>query len=145
MLGNREQKAYLSDMIRQPIQENQKISKKKLYITFDGGSRGNPGISGSGAFIGELETDGLKNKMKVLNMISIFIGEKDTNNKAEYLGLIYALLSIKQQEQEKELIIIGDSKMILSLLENVKITGANLFFIAKKTESTLYSSLQKQE
>ena len=82
---------YKKDKISNvPNEVEKSCSGKKLFITFDGGSNGNPGISGSGAFIGELENDGIKNKMAVLNMISIYIGENNTNNQAEYLGLIYA-------------------------------------------------------
>ena len=61
-------------------------------LYFDGCSKGNPGKAGAGAVI-------YKNNMEIFS-ISIFVGEKETNNVAEYSGLVIGLkeavkLSIK--------------------------------------------------
>ncbi|MBI9000942.1 bifunctional RNase H/acid phosphatase [Corynebacterium sp. CCM 9185] len=58
----------------------------KVIIEADGGSRGNPGIAGSGTLL--LDERG----EKVLRRISEFVG-KTTNNVAEYRGLINGLIA----------------------------------------------------
>ena len=52
-------------------------------LFFDGCSKGNPGRSGSGAVI-------YKNGKEIWAK-SLFVGEKQTNNFAEYMGLIIGL------------------------------------------------------
>ena len=138
MLRDFDQKSYLSDIPRMPRNEINVAKGKKIFITFNGGSRGNPGVSGSGDFIGEVEQDGLNIKLKILNVVSIIIGERSTNNQAEYLGLIYALVSLYQLENE--ITIMGESKMILSVLKNVKITEN-----FQKYQEFIYSILQRQK
>lgn len=61
---------------------------KKIFIYTDGGSRGNPGPSGAGAFI----TD---DKGNVLKEISEFLGVR-TNNWAEYQAVILGLEAVKR-------------------------------------------------
>jgi ribonuclease HI len=74
----------------------------ELY--FDGCSKGNPGKAGAGAVI-------YKNNMEIFS-ISIFVGEKETNNVAEYSGLVIGLkeavkLAIKNLEVK------GDSQLVI--------------------------------
>lgn len=59
----------------------------KVIIFTDGGSRGNPGISGLGAVI-KIGSEEKK--------YSEFLGENNTNNEAEYQALIFALKKVKQ-------------------------------------------------
>ncbi|OGD68615.1 hypothetical protein A3I18_01930 [Candidatus Campbellbacteria bacterium RIFCSPLOWO2_02_FULL_35_11] len=61
---------------------------KKIIVYTDGGSRNNPGIAGIGVFI----TD---EKGKVLKKAKKFLGIQ-TNNWAEYEGVIFALETLKQ-------------------------------------------------
>ena len=61
---------------------------KKIIVYTDGGSRNNPGIAGIGVFI----TD---EKGKVLKKTKKFLGIQ-TNNWAEYEGVIFALETLKQ-------------------------------------------------
>lgn len=73
-------------------------------LYFDGCSKGNPGKAGAGAVI-------YKNNMEVFS-ISIFVGEKETNNVAEYNGLLVGLreaikLNIKELEVK------GDSLLVI--------------------------------
>ncbi|KAL7579994.1 hypothetical protein ACA910_004984 [Epithemia clementina (nom. ined.)] len=94
-----------------------------LHVTFDGGSRGNPGIAGSGALVTCLESlvpfkcieTSDKNilewnspvvmdpcdlkKLKVAN-IREYLGDYSTNNQAEYNGLCSGLLQAKKFVQE---------------------------------------------
>ncbi len=58
-----------------------------INVFTDGGSRGNPGIAGAGAVVK------FKNETK---KYSQFLGDKITNNEAEYRALILALKKIKQ-------------------------------------------------
>jgi len=62
--------------------------KEKIIIYTDGGSRGNPGIAGAGAFI----TDSAG---KVLKEASQYLG-KGTNNFAEYEAVILGLQTLKK-------------------------------------------------
>ena len=73
-------------------------------MQFDGGSRGNPGISGCGAVIynSEGELWNCKN----------FLGLNQTNNYAEYMGLINGLKGALDMNI-KELNVEGDSQMII--------------------------------
>jgi len=61
-----------------------------LNIYTDGGSRGNPGISGYGLVIYE-------DKQKILYQEGKFLGVK-TNNEAEYSGIIAALEWVKKNK-----------------------------------------------
>ena len=79
-------------------------SSDTYSLYFDGCSKGNPGKSGAGAVI-------YKNNMEVFS-ISIFVGEKETNNVAEYNGLLIGLkeaikLNIKELEVK------GDSLLVI--------------------------------
>ncbi len=62
--------------------------KEKVIIYTDGGSRGNPGFAGAGAYI----TDG---DGKEIKSVSEFLGVK-TNNFAEYEAVILGLKEIKK-------------------------------------------------
>ena len=83
------------------------ISPDKVYILrFDGGSRGNPGIAGSGMVIYDSE-DGSE-----LWSGCLYLGDHRTNNEAEYMGLITGMqcalsLGVKQ------IVVQGDSKLVL--------------------------------
>ncbi|ALC06409.1 bifunctional RNase H/acid phosphatase [Corynebacterium deserti GIMN1.010] len=57
----------------------------KLVIEADGGSRGNPGVAGSGTVVYS------ENKAEVLREIAYVVGTKATNNVAEYRGLLEGL------------------------------------------------------
>lgn len=74
----------------------------ELY--FDGCSKGNPGRSGAGAVL-------YKNNNELATN-SLFVGDKETNNSAEYNGLIIGLeLAIKYNI--KNLVVKGDSLLVI--------------------------------
>lgn len=52
-------------------------------LKFDGCSKGNPGLSGSGAVIYNYDTE--------IWSKSVFVGKNNTNNEAEYTGLLIGL------------------------------------------------------
>ena len=57
----------------------------KLVIFADGGSRGNPGIAGSGTAVYNAD------RSQLLKEIAYVVGQKSTNNVAEYHGLLRGL------------------------------------------------------
>jgi len=81
---------------------------KNIKIFTDGGSRGNPGISGAGAVIFDEEGYELKSASK-------FLGKK-TNNWAEYeaviLGLELAYRIFKDKTQEIKIEMKMDSQLV---------------------------------
>lgn len=82
--------------------------KAKLYT--DGGSRGNPGPAAC-AFVLE-NTDG-----SVIDTNGKFIGE-ETNNVAEYSGLIMGLISARHHNVS-ELYVVSDSELMIRQIQGV--------------------------
>ncbi len=97
------------------------ISADKTYILrFDGGSRGNPGIAGSGMVLYDSE-DG----SEVWSGCQ-YLGDDFTNNEAEYSGLITGLQCARSLGVEN-IVAQGDSKLILQQVEGKwKVKAANL-------------------
>ena len=101
-----------------------------IKIAFDGGSRGNPGLSGSGASLELSEVNPTTNESapnlyRQVYHIREYIGDFYTNNEAEYQGLIRALI-VAQFEATRfcipptklvtNITIKGDSQLILNQL-----------------------------
>ena len=78
----------------------------KVIIYADGGSRGNPGIAGSGTVVYSADTQ------ETLREIVYVVGTKATNNVAEYHGLIKGLEAAKELGAS-ELEIYMDSKLVV--------------------------------
>jgi len=78
----------------------------KLIIEADGGSRGNPGLSGAGAVVIDAASG------NILREISEAVGIA-TNNVAEYLALIFALESAFEIDPAAEIIVRMDSKLVV--------------------------------
>lgn len=78
----------------------------KLIIEADGGSRGNPGPSGSGAVVFNAETG------ETLAEISKYIGVA-TNNVAEYNALIAGLEECYRIDPHAEVVVRMDSKLVI--------------------------------
>ena len=99
------------------------FSDKKLIIYTDGGARENPGPAALGVVVGDKE-------------YSEYLGEM-TNNKAEYLALVFALKKAKallggKKAAEAEIEIRMDSELIVRQLNGIyKIKEPDLqpFFI----------------
>lgn len=79
---------------------------KLLIIEADGGSRGNPGPSGSGAIV----IDG--NSGQILVEIASF-GGVATNNVAEYRALVAALQECSKIDASAEILVRMDSKLVI--------------------------------
>jgi ribonuclease HI len=90
-------------------------------LQFDGGSRGNPGIGGSGAVIYRLKEETRSydygDEFTEVWSGSFFLGEKGiTNNVAEYFGLIHGLEKCIDMEL-KNLVVEGDSQLVIRQIE----------------------------
>jgi ribonuclease HI len=86
----------------------------EINIYTDGGSRGNPGISGYGLVIYD-------NQNKVIYQEGKFLGIK-TNNEAEYSGLIAALEWIKKNHSAfdiTQLNFFADSQLLVRQLQGI--------------------------
>jgi ribonuclease HI len=79
-------------------------------LFFDGCSKGNPGPAGAGAVI-------YKNDVEIWSN-SIFVGKKETNNVAEYSGLILGLEEAVKQNI-KELSVKGDSELVIKQINGL--------------------------
>jgi probable phosphoglycerate mutase len=78
----------------------------KLIIEADGGSRGNPGLSGAGAVVIDAASG------NILREISEAVGIA-TNNVAEYAALIFALESAFEIDPAAEIVVRMDSKLVV--------------------------------
>lgn len=78
----------------------------KLLIEADGGSRGNPGISGAGAVVIDAETG------KILKEISEAVGIA-TNNVAEYTAVLLALGAAFEIDEAASITVRMDSKLVV--------------------------------
>src|SRR3990167_10318939 len=82
-----------------------------VVIYTDGGARSNPGPAGAGIVI--------KDGEKIIAEVKKFLGEKQTNNWAEYEALILALQEAKKRGLAKRLIEVRmDSELIVRQIDN---------------------------
>jgi ribonuclease HI len=99
----------------------------KYTMFFDGCSKGNPGIAGAGAVL-------YKNSAEIWSK-SLFVGDKETNNVAEYNGLILGLEeAIRQNINNIE--VKGDSELVIKQMRgeyNVK--SPNMVTLYQKAKS----------
>lgn len=79
---------------------------KRLVIEADGGSRGNPGLAGSGAVVIDAETG------EVLVEIAKFVGTA-TNNVAEYIALLSGVEAALELNPTAEIHVRMDSKLVI--------------------------------
>ena len=97
-----------------------------IYTNSDGGSRGNPG-PGACAVIVRREGD-------ILTKASKFLGERTTNNIAEYEGLILAL-ELASKVTKEELTCILDSELVVKqLLGEYKVKDSKLIPLFLKVQ-----------
>ncbi len=89
-------------------------------LRFDGGSRGNPGIAGSGSVL-------YKNRVgnEVWSSYN-YLGNDKTNNYAEYMGLIEGLRWINKKKLNN-IVIEGDSDLVIKQMSGIyKVKSENL-------------------
>jgi len=105
-------------------------------LKFDGCSKGNPGPSGAGAVL-------YKNNSEIWST-SIYVGNKETNNVAEYNGLILGL-SKACDLGIRELLVMGDSELIVKQMKGeykVKSPSIIDFYLKAKRLSSLFDEIQ---
>jgi ribonuclease HI len=86
------------------IKDLRVFPKNEYLLKFDGRSKGNPGLAGAGSVI--------YNYDKEIWAKSVFIGDKITNNEAEYTGLIIGLNEAINMNI-KSLSVEGDSMLVI--------------------------------
>lgn len=100
-------------------------------LFFDGCSKGNPGLSGAGIVLYKNNTEICKE--------CIFVGENETNNFAEYKGLLLGL-NVAHSNNIKVLTVKGDSLLVVKQMRGeYKVNSSNLIELyrqAKKIVST---------
>lgn len=90
----------------------------KYVLFFDGCSKGNPGLAGSGAVL-------YKNNIEIWSD-SFFVGYKITNNVSEYNGLINGLSHVSSMGI-KNLTVKGDSELVINqMIGHYKVNSNNL-------------------
>ena len=93
---------------------------------FDGCSKGNPGNAGAGAVIYQNDTE--------LYSVSLFVGNKETNNVAEYNGLIIGL-ELAINNGIKELSVKGDSLLVIKQMKGeYKVKNKNLKILFERAK-----------
>ena len=106
--------------------QNQGVQNQGVQITedhytlmFDGGSRGNPGICGSGFVIYDNTNSPIWEGYKK-------VSEKNTNNYAEYMGIILGM-AFAIEKKIHNLHIKGDSLLVINqLLGKWKVNSDNI-------------------
>ncbi len=101
--------------------------KNEYTLFFDGCSKGNPGKSGAGAVL-------YNNEIEIWNKAH-FVGDKQTNNYAEYMGLIIGLEEALKQNISS-LQVKGDSLLVIRQMKGeYKVNSQNILELYKKAIS----------
>lgn len=99
----------------------------EYVLYFDGCSRGNPGEAGAGAVI-------YQNGVEIWDS-SVYVGSKETNNVAEYNGLILGMTEAIARNI-KNLSIKGDSMLVIKQMKGeYRVRSANLIELYNKTKT----------
>ena len=88
----------------------------KYILFFDGCSKGNPGKAGAGAVL--YRTDPDQTDLLEIWASAEFVGLKQTNNYAEYMGLILGLAEAVRKGLPN-LLVKGDSLLIIKQMQGV--------------------------
>lgn len=86
----------------------------------DGASRGNPGRSGCGALLRDPVSD------RVIASATQYLGEKETNNSAEYRGLLLALQLARQHDATRVHIHMDSELVVRQMQGRYRVKAANL-------------------
>jgi len=118
---------------------------KELILAFDGGSRNNPGPSGSGWVIYEaiVRDDVIHNNLVAFGYK--YLGPKETNNVAEWTALLLGLRFLAETDLEYDTLkVTGDSKLVIMQMAGLwKCKALNL--IPLKIEcKTLINRMKKK-
>ena len=111
------------------VKSRQYIHKHMTCYTlfFDGCSKSNPGVSGAGAVI---YNDGVE-----IYAEAVFVGERETNNIAEYTGMIIGMTEAIRRNI-RILSVKGDSQLVIKQMKGeYKVKSPNLLEIYKHAKS----------
>lgn len=97
-----------------------------IYTNSDGGSRGNPGPGAIGVII--------RDEGQILMKHSEFLGERVTNNFAEYLGLIKALEFASRFTKDSVTCILDSELVVKQLLGEYKVKNPGLLKLFVKVQ-----------
>lgn len=104
----------------------------KYTLYFDGCSKGNPGPAGAGAVIYVSLPNNPVDEEVWTN--ASFVGKKETNNVAEYSGLIIGLERAVEMGI-RQLIVKGDSKLVIEQMKGAyQVKSANLKLLYSKAK-----------
>jgi ribonuclease HI len=110
-----------------PLFNNIEKREDNFVIYFDGCCKGNPGPGGAGAVL-------YKNDKEIWSDC-MFVGEKVTNNISEYAGLLMGLQFATNQSNIKNLIIKGDSLLVIKQMKGeYKVNSENIKELFKKAK-----------
>ena len=100
-------------------------------LFFDGCSKSNPGPAAAGAVI-------FHNDVEIWSS-SVFVGKKQTNNAAEYTGLIIGLREVVNRDISR-IVIKGDSKLIIQQMKGLfKVKSPNLIPLYQEAKNLAHS------
>lgn len=101
---------------------------QQYVLYFDGGSSGNPGPAGSGSVL--YQQDGIE-----IWSDSHYVGDLETNNTAEYTGLIRGLEEIVAREIQ-HVQILGDSQLVIRQMQGeYKVSSPHLQLLHAKAQA----------
>jgi ribonuclease HI len=113
------------------LKNNKKIAPEtkpsfEYVLFFDGCCKGNPGPAGAGAVLYQADEEIWADK--------IFVGDRETNNIAEYSSLILGL-NEASLKGVKTLLVKGDSLLVINQMKRLyKINSENLKILYKKAK-----------
>jgi ribonuclease HI len=110
------------------LDNSSKYEIDDIYVLyFDGCSKGNPGPGGAGAVL-------YKNDEEIWSDC-VFVGNRVTNNLAEYTGLILGLNHTANQPHIKRLFVKGDSQLVVKQMRGeYKVNSSNLIELHKNAK-----------
>ena len=88
-------------------------------LFFDGCSKGNPGKAGAGAVLYREKEDKGEDEAEEIWSQAQFVGKKETNNYAEYMGLILGLEEVIKVIDLQHLLVKGDSLLVIKQMQGV--------------------------
>ena len=117
-IPKREQQAFVELAVKDHLNKHIAMKAPGIDVYVDGGSRGNPGLSGGGFAVFR----GGKNVLEG----SEFYGEK-TNNQAEYLALRTALREVYGHFPDLKIHCLMDSQLVVEQMNgNYKVKSPNV-------------------
>ena len=126
----------MNDPTTQPNNPIKPTQQPMHTLYFDGCSKGNPGRAGAGAVL----YDDVGSEVFAE---SVFVGYRATNNEAEYTGLILGLTEALKRGITTELLVRGDSQLIVRQMQGKYKVNSPKLAPLHKCATTLASKFAK--